>query len=84
MSMLIRKGKIIIFCLLFLLGAALLIYGVYFHSTSVTLQQADSTVKITKSEPALIEEVSVGGIKLDKTGKIKQTYTGKAPKACPT
>ena len=79
-----KETKIIIFCLLILLGAALLTYGAFFHSTNVLpQQQADSTV-FAKSEPALIKEASIGGVTRDESGKIKQTYTGKAPAACAT
>ncbi len=80
----IKKTKIILFGLLILLGVALLTYGAFFHSTNVSPEQEDGSPALAKSEPALIKEVSVGGVKRDESGKIKQTYTGKAPKACPT
>ncbi len=79
-----KKTKIIAFCVLIVLGAALLAYGVLFHSTNVWPQQGGDSVSLAKSEPALIKEASVGGVTRDKSGKIKQTYTGKAPEACPT
>ena len=79
-----KNTKILIFGLLVLLGAALLAYGAFFHSTNVSPQQGDDTTAIAKSEPALIKEASIGGVTLDESGKIKQTYTGKAPKACAT
>ena len=82
--MLTRKIKIILFCLLFLLGAVVLTYGAFFHSIKVTTRVEGGSVSITKSEPALVKEASVGGVARDKSGKIKQTYTGKAPKACST
>jgi hypothetical protein len=82
--MLIRKTKIILFCLLILLGAAMLTYGAIFHSTNVSPQKDGDSVILAKSEPALIKEASVGGVTRDKSGKIKQTYTGKAPKECAT
>jgi len=82
--MLTKKTKIIIFSLLILLGVVLLTYGAFFHSTDVLPQQEDGYPPIATSEPALIKEVSVGGVKRDESGKIKQTYTGKAPEACPT
>ena len=80
----IKKTKIIIFGLLILLGVALLTYGAFFHSTNVSPQQEDGSPALAMSEPALVKEASVGGVKRDESGKIKQTYTGKAPKACPT
>lgn len=80
----VRKRKIILFCLLVLFGVALLTYGVCFHSTDVLPQKADDQTILTKSEPALIKEVSIGGVERDQFGNIKQTYTGQAPQACPT
>jgi len=82
--MLTKKTKIIIFSLLILLGAVLLTYGAFFHSTNVSAQQEDGSPALAMSEPALIKEVSVSGVKRDESGKIKQTYTGKSPKACST
>jgi hypothetical protein len=78
-----KKAKIVIFCLLVLLGAAFFTYGVFFHSTNVTAQQDDSTV-LAKSESSLIQEVSIGGVTRDASGNLRQTYTGEPPKACPT
>ena len=82
--MIINNSKILIFSLLVLLGTALLAYGAFFHSTNVSAQQQDDPTIVAKSEPALIKEASVDGITRDESGKIKQTYTGKAPKACAT
>ena len=82
--MLTKKTKIIIFSLLILFGAALLTYGAFFHSTNVLPQQEDGSPALAMSEPALIKEVSVSGVKRDESGKIKQTYTGESPKACST
>jgi hypothetical protein len=79
-----RKIKILVFGVLLLLGAALMAYGALFHSTRVLPQQGDESAAIAKSEPALIKEASVGGVTRDESGKIKQTYTGQAPEACPT
>ena len=82
--MITKKTKIILFCLLILLGAAVLAYGAFFHSIKVTTTVEGGSVAVTKSEPALIKEASVGGVARDKSGKVKQTYTGKSPKACST
>ena len=78
------KTKIIVFGVLVLLGVALLAYGVFFHPTNVLPQQGGDSDAIVKSEPALMKEASVGGVTRDDSGKIKQTYTGEAPAACPT
>ena len=78
------RTKIIVFGVLVLLGAALLAYGAFFHPTNVLPQQGGDSDAIVKSEPALMKEASVGGVTRDDSGKIKQTYTGEAPAACPT
>ena len=84
--MLVKSGKIVLFCLLVVVGAILLIYGIWFHRADIASKQADHTTKLAKSEPALMKEVSVGGVERDKSGELKQTYsdTEKPPKACPT
>ncbi|MEK7996266.1 MAG: hypothetical protein AAB403_20895 [Planctomycetota bacterium] len=79
-----KMRKIIVLSVLVLLGAALLAYGAFFHSTAVLPQKDGVPAVLAKSEPALIKEASVGGVTRDESGKIRQTYTGKAPKACPT
>jgi hypothetical protein len=79
-----KNTKIIIFGLLIVLGVVLLGYGAFIHSTNVTAQQEDTSVTVAKSEPALVKEVTVGGVTREESGQIKQTYTGEAPKACPT
>jgi hypothetical protein len=38
---------------------------------------------VALSEPAIVKEVTVGGLTLA-NGEITRTYTGKAPVACPT
>jgi hypothetical protein len=84
--MITNNTKILIFCLLVLIGAALLAYGVLFHSTNVSAQEDGKLVLLARSEPALIKEASVSGVKRDETGKIKQTYEigEKAPETCST
>lgn len=78
------KTKILILCLLTLLIAVLLAYDVLFCSAGVWFRQKDDSVKLAELETALIKAASAGGIKREKSGKIKQTYTGKAPKSRPT
>ena len=82
--MLTKKIRIILFCLLVLMGIALFTYGAFFHSENVAPQQNGDSPVLAKSEPALIKDVTVGGVKREESGQIKQTYTGQAPKACPT
>lgn len=83
-AMLTRKGKIIVFGLLILVGVVLLAYGVFFHSENILPQQNEDSAMLVQSEPALIKEVSVGGIKRDESGRLKRTYDKTPPKACPT
>lgn len=81
-----NNTKILIFGLLVLLGAALLVYGAFFHSTTVSAQQDGEPVMLAKSEPVLMKDASVSGVKRDESGKIKQTYEigEKAPETCST
>lgn len=80
------KKKIVVFCVLVLHGVVFFIFGVFFHSTSISARQDGQPVMVAKSESALIKDASVSGVKRDETGKIKQTYEigEKAPEACST
>ena len=78
------KTKIIIFYLLTLLGAVLFVYGGSFHLTVILPQQKDDSTILIESEPALLKEVSIGGVTRDASGELRQTYTGRPPQACPT
>ena len=80
------KIKIIIFGFIILLGAALLCYGEFFHSSQVIAQAADGPVTLSKLEPALVKDASVSGVTRDESGKIKQTYNQgeKPPETCST
>ena len=82
--MMTKNTKIIVFFLFILLGAVLIAYGAVFHSKNVLPQKDDGSSAVAKSEPALIKDASVGGLKRDESGKIKQTYTGQSPQACAT
>lgn len=79
-----NKTKLVIFCLLILAGTVLLGYGAFVHSADVLPQHEDGSPVMAKSEPALIKEASIGGLTRDESGKIKKTYTGKAPEECAT
>ncbi len=48
----------------------------------ITLEPV-ATAAIT-AEPAMIREVAIGGLMRDTSGQLKKTYSGQAPKACPT
>ena len=79
-----RKSKIILFAVLIVLGIVMLGYGAFVHSADVWPQKEDGSPAIVRPEPFLVKEASIGGIRLDESGKIKQTYTGAAPKECAT
>jgi hypothetical protein len=46
--------------------------------------QRTEEITIKESEPALIRDVTVGGVAFNKLRQIKRTYSGKAPSLCPT
>jgi hypothetical protein len=74
-----------VLALLMISGAACVVYGTCFHSVNMWSDSNDMPVAQTRSELALTQEASVGGVDLDKaTGQIKQTYTGQSPEACAT
>ncbi len=80
-----RSLRIVITFALVLMGVALLTYGVSFHSATIEAQASDGTPGVAQSEPALIKEVTIGGLQRDASGEIKKTYSGQqAPAACPT
>jgi len=79
-----RTIRVLLFCILILLGIVMLGYGAFVHSADVLPQKEDGSPALARSEPALIKEASVGGVRLDESGNIKQTYTGAAPKECAT
>lgn len=80
-----RTLRIVIVFLLVLAGVALLTYGAAFHSAAVAPQAGGAAAAIAQSEPALIKEVTVGGLQRDAAGEIRKTYTGnQAPADCPT
>ena len=78
--------KIIVVGLFVLLGTALLCYGAFFHTATISVPDKEETKELIKSEPALIKLASIGGLKRDESGNIKQTFGDqeKPPKACPT
>jgi hypothetical protein len=48
-----------------------------------TVQRTEE-VAINLSEPAMIRDVTVGGLTLNKLNELKRTYGGKPPTLCPT
>jgi hypothetical protein len=46
--------------------------------------QRTEEITIKESEPALIRDVTVGGVAFNEFHKLKRTYSGKAPSLCPT
>lgn len=79
--MITKKMIIVIFCLLALLGAALLSYEAFTNSLNVRCRQEDDSAKLAELQADLLKAASTGGAKQEKSVTIKQTYTGKSPKA---
>ena len=65
-------------------GAAVLAYGLFFHTAVISSAEESAEPAVAKREPNLIREVAVGGLERDASGEIKKTYSGQAPEACPT
>jgi hypothetical protein len=85
----VRINKIVIVSLLVVLGAALFTYGVLFHSREVLPVQdpnSNDSSALARAEPSLILDVTIGGLKREESGNIRQTYSGSASAAaaCPT
>ena len=78
-----RIRRIIVSVSLFLAGVCMLAYGALLHSTLVLPEKGDGA-EMVKSEPSLVKEASIGGLKLDGMGGIRLTYTGLPPKDCAT
>jgi hypothetical protein len=86
------------FACLFAVGVILFAYGGWLHAIDVLVpKEAEKPglspeqglpkppQSVTKSEWAVVKDVTFGGLARDPSGRIKQTYTGKAPAAaCPT
>ena len=70
--------------LLLMIGASLLLYGLFGRTLVVSSGEQGQTV--TSSELVATQEVARGGLKRDEAGEIKKTYEPgeKAPAACPT
>ena len=85
-----RAARIVLAAILVAAGAALVIYGVAQHSRTVLLKQAEPPAAeaektLEESEPALIREITVGGLRRNPSGKIERTYgEGETPSLCPT
>jgi len=84
--------RIVLAAILVAAGAGFVIYGVARHSRTVLLKQAkppaaatEAARTIDESEPALIREITVGGLRRDPSGKLERTYgEGETPSLCPT
>ncbi len=80
--MALRYRTILLSSALILLAVGLCAYGLCINSMKVLPQQKGEAV-ITY-EPAIIREVTFGGIARDQQGALRKTYSGKAPSFCPT
>ncbi len=64
------------------LGVGLMAFGLKFHIQPVFSEDNDKG--LATPETRLMQEVSIGGLERDPDGRLRQTYTGKPPQACPT
>ena len=78
-----RNRQFVFGCLL-VLGVAILSYGAFFSAGVVFPKDKTSAAAVLEPEFSLIREVTIGGIKRDEYGRMRKTYTGKPPQACPT
>ncbi len=81
-----EKRRAALSLLLVVVGAGLLLYGLFWRSTVVSSGEPAQGQPAVKSELALVQEVARGGLKREESGQIKKTYEEgeKAPAACPT
>ncbi|MHC4557312.1 MAG: hypothetical protein ACYS80_08410 [Planctomycetota bacterium] len=75
--MITRETKILIFCLIILLGAAFITYRLHFRPQSAAARQREETIKLAELEADLIRAAEAG------RGKISQRHTP-SPKPRPT
>ena len=78
----IKKRQFAAWCFLPVLAIVLFSYGALFNTLPV--YPKDKIQPIIQFEPALIQEVTVGGVALDELGQLRKTYTGKPLDFCPT
>ncbi len=62
-------------------GVILLVVGLLYHSEPV-LGDRGEAVKV--DEPALVREITVGGVTRNELGELARTYSGEQPDLCPT
>ena len=79
-----EKRRTVLSLALVAVGAGLLMYGLFAHAGAVWPADEQAATASVTAEPAMIREVAVGGLKRDALGQLKKTYSGQAPKACPT
>ena len=77
-----KKRKFAAWFILPVLAVVFLLYGALFNTLPV--YPKDKVQPGIQSEPALIQEVTVGGVALDELGQLRKTYTGKPLDFCPT
>ena len=78
--------KTIVVSFFILLGVSMFCYGAFFNSRVISIPDKQKSIEKVKSEPALIQLASIGGIKLDEMGNINQLFAEgeKPPKKCAT
>jgi len=82
--MLSRNKHIAVSSIILLIGLIILIHGLFFRYVKIVPQSESNASLFVLSELAVTKDTTVGGLFRDDAGRIKRTYTGKSPQACPT
>lgn len=82
--MMAKEIKIFILCLIILLGAALLKYGVSIRSQSASARQHEEAVKLAQLEADLVKAVAEGKGQTTSPGDLGRKNTASTPKPSPT
>ena len=79
-----EKRRAVLSFVLGAVGVMLLLYGLLVHARDVWPKDASAGSPAITAETAMIREVTIGGLARDASDQIRKTYSGQAPKACPT
>ena len=82
--MLSKNKHIVVSSIILLIGSILLINGLFFRYIKIVPQSESNASVFVLSEWTVTKDTTVGGLIRDNAGRIKRTYTGKSPQACPT
>ena len=77
------SGKLLVPAIAAAVAIALIVIALSSKPREVAGAEPGAQVALL-SEPAIIKEVSIGGLVLSTDGVLARTYSDKAPEACPT